>query len=116
MDGCHMLLSRGNIPRMYNVRRTFRLPFCWPPEVRDDEKINNNMACDDGSDLRVITMAIFADAHSDVMLLWSVSRDFMMDDKQSQWIGRCIQQGGDFFQSMENARQALTNPCGHHDE
>ena len=36
--------------------------------------IDNTTACDDGSAPLVITMVIFADAHSDVVPLWSFSR------------------------------------------
>ena len=47
------------------------MEFLPAPEVRRRyemmEMIDNNTAHDDGSGLRVIAMAIFADAHSDVV-------------------------------------------------
>ena len=36
------------------------------------EMIDNNTACDDESACHVITMAFFADAHSDAVLLWNL--------------------------------------------
>ena len=76
------------------------------------EMIDNNTACDDGLAPRVITMSIFAEAHSDAVLLWSISRDTIMKDEHSQWIGTACYFYGVFCRSTENAHHALGNPCG----
>ena len=67
-----------------------------------DETIDNNTACDNGSARLVVTMVIFADAHSDVVSLLNILWGTIMNDEHSLWIGRYVQYHGVSCRSTEN--------------